>query len=124
MSSYIKINGYELPYPKRGVSITVSTAVNSGRNANGVVVGQRVGRDLYKIDGLEWAYLSASTWSRILQSLSNFYVYVTFEDPVSNAEKTIKMYPGDRNGQPYWVDKNGKPTYYVDCKFNLVDTGE
>ncbi|MDD6715714.1 MAG: hypothetical protein PUF49_04990 [Firmicutes bacterium] len=122
--AYIAINGYELPYPKRGVSVTVSTVVDSGRNANGVVVGQRVGRDQYKIDGLEWPYLPAETWSRILQSLNHFFVYVTFEDPVSNGRKTIKMYPGDRNAQPYWVDKNGHPTHYIHCKFNLIDTGE
>lgn len=122
--AYLAINGYELPYPKRGVKVVVTTAVDSGRNANGVVVGQRVGRDQYKIDGLEWPWLSASTWSRILESLNHFFVYVTFEDPVSNERKTIKMYPGDREGEPYWVDGNGHPTFYRDCKFNLIDTGE
>lgn len=122
--AYLAINGYELPYPKRGVKVVVTTAVDSGRNADGVVVGQRVGRDQYKIDGLEWPWLSASTWGRILESLNHFFVYVTFEDPVSNERKTIKMYPGDREGEPYWVDENGHPTFYRDCKFNLIDTGE
>ena len=51
--SYIAINGYELPPPKRGVRPIVTTVVDAGRNANGAVVGQRVGRDQYKIDGLE-----------------------------------------------------------------------
>lgn len=121
--AYLAINGYELPYPKRGVSVVVSTAVDSGRNTNGVVVGQRVGRDLYKIDGLEWPWLPADVWSRILKSLDNFFVMVTFEDPVSNGRKTVKMYPGDRSGEPYWVDDSGHPLYYTNCKFNLVDVG-
>lgn len=122
--SYLAINGYELPPPKRGVQPIVTTIVNSGRNANGTVVGQRVGRDQYKIDGLEWPWLSAAEWSRILTILSNFFVNVTFVDPVSNTRKTIKMYCGDRTAEPYWIDKNGNPTYYLNCKVNLIDVGE
>jgi hypothetical protein len=122
--SYLKINGYELPPPKRGVHPIVTTIVNAGRNANGAVVGQRVGRDQYKIDGLEWSWLTAQQWSEILTVLSNFFVNVSFIDPVTNTEKTIKMYCGDRTGEPYWVDENGRPTHYKDCKVNLIDTGE
>ena len=99
--AYLAINGYELPPPKRGVSVIVTTVVDSGRDANGAVVGQRVGRDQYKIDGLEWPWLTAAQWERILSILSNFFVYVTFNDPVTNSLKTLKMYPGDRTGQPY-----------------------
>lgn len=122
--AYLAINGYELPPSKRGVRVTVTTVVNAGRNANGAVVGQRVGRDQYKVDGLEWAWLTAEQWETILSSLRNFFVYVTFHDPVTHAKKTIKMYPGDRTGEPYWVDENGRPTHYRNCKFNLIDTGE
>lgn len=122
--AYLEINGYELPPPKRGVNIVVTTIVDAGRDANGAVVGQRVGRDQYKIDGLEWSWLTAAQWERILKTLSNFFVYVTFNDPVTNGRKTIKMYCGDRTGEPYWVDSNGRPTHYRNCKLNLVDVGE
>lgn len=122
--SYLVINGYEVPSPKRGVHPIVTTVVDAGRNANGAVVGQRVGRDQYKIDGLEWPWLTASEWSNILKALSKFFVYVTFYDPVSNAKKTIKMYCGDRTAEPYWVDGNSKPTHYRNCKVNLIDCGE
>lgn len=122
--SYLKINGFELPPPKRGVRPVVTTVVNAGRNANGAVVGQRVGRDQYKIDGLEWSWLTAEQWSYILTLLDNFFVNVTFIDPVKNVEKTVKMYCGDRTAEPYWVDENGHPTHYKDCKVNLIDTGE
>lgn len=124
MSSYIAINGVELPPPKRGITPIVTTVVDSGRNANGTVVGQKVGRDQYKLDGLEWPWLTAAQWSTILKLLKNFFVYVTFYDPVSNGQKTLKMYPGDRSAEPYWIDGNGKPTYYRNCKFNLIDVGE
>lgn len=122
--AYIEINGYALPPAKRGVKIVVTTVVDAGRDANGAVVGQRVGRDQYKIDGLEWPWLTASQWERILSLLEDFFVYVTFYDPTTNAKKTIKMYCGDRTGEPYWIDIDGKPTHYRDCKFNLIDIGE
>lgn len=122
--SYIIVNGMEFPSPKRGVKPTVVTMVDAGRNANGTVVGQRVGRDQYKIDNLEWPWLPAETWSKMLKALENFFVYVTFPDPVSNSPRTIKMYPGDRTAEPYWVDGDENPTFYRNCKVNLIDTGE
>lgn len=121
--SYLAINGYELPPCKRGVSVVVTTVVDAGRNADGVVVGQKIGRDQYKIDGLEWAWLSASQWENILRLLNNFYVMVTFNDPVTNQRKTLKMYCGDRHGEPFWVTDSGEPTHYRNCKVNLIDTG-
>lgn len=124
MASYIKINGQEVPYPKRGVAPTVTTVVNSGRNLNGVVVGQRIGRDQYKLDNLEWPWLTAAEWSRILQLVSNFYFDCTFVNPVTNAWETKRMYVGDRTAEPYWVDlATGKPTHYRNCKVNIIDTG-
>lgn len=122
--AFIEINGYELPPCKRGVSIVVTTVVNSGRNANGAVVAQKIGRDQYKIDGLEWAWLSADEWEYILTLLKDFFVRVTFTDPVSNKRKTIRMYCGDRTAEPYFVDDSGKPTHYTNCKVNLIDTGD
>lgn len=124
MSSYLAINGVELPPPKRGVTPIVTTVVDSGRNANGTVVGQRVGRDQYKLDNLEWPWLTAAQWANILYLLKGFFVYVTFVDPVSNSKKTLKMYPGDRSAEPYWLDNSGKPTHYRNCKVNLIDVGE
>lgn len=80
--------------------------------------------NLSGVDGLEWPWLTAAQWSRILSILSRFFVYVTFIDPVSNSPKTIKMYCGDRSGEPYWVDDQGRPTHYCNCKVNLIDVGE
>lgn len=122
--TYLTVNGYDFPMPRRGVKPTVSTLVDAGRNANGTVVAQRLGRDQYKIDGLEWPWLPAATWGRMLSVLNNFFVYVTFPDPVTGNRITIKMYPGDRTAEPYWVDDDGNPTFYLNCKVNLIDCGE
>lgn len=110
--AYISVNGYDFPPPKRGAKPTVSTMVDAGRNANGTVVGQRVGRDQYKLDTLEWPWLTAAEWSRMLTVLSAFFVYVTFPDPVTMKKITIKMYPGDRTAEPYWIDSDGNPITY------------
>lgn len=121
--AFLKIGSYELPPCKRGVNILVTTVVDSARNVNGVVVGQKIGRDQYKIDSLEWAWLTAEQWESILQQMSSFFFNVTFPDPVTNTMKTVQMYCGDRTATPYWVNGNGKPTHYKDCKVNLIDTG-
>ena len=121
--AYLAIDGYELPPCKRGVTVVVSTVVDSGRDANGAVVGQRVGRDQYKIDNLEWAWLTADEWGKILCILNRFYVRVTFNDPVTNSRRTVRMYCSNRSAEAYWVTENGTPTHYRNCKVNLIDTG-
>lgn len=52
------------------------------------------------------------------------FVYVTFPDPVTMKKITIKMYPGDRTAEPYWIDSDGNPITYQSCKVNLIDCGE
>lgn len=121
--AYIAINGTPLPSPKRGVKPVVSTLVDAGRNSKGIVVAQKIGRDQYKIDDLEWPWLSAEQWSSILKLMSGFFFNVTFVDPVKNRLVTIPMYCGDRSAEPYWVDYRGRPTWYRNCKVNLIDTG-
>ena len=122
--AYLAVNGYQLPSPKRGVMPTVTTVVDAGRNANGAVVGQRVGRDQYKIDNLEWPWLTAEQWSQILSAISDFFFFVTFTDPVSGGLITVKMYCGDRTAEPYWEAYGGSPTHYRNCKVNFIDVGE
>jgi hypothetical protein len=57
MQSFITINGTKFPQPRRGLELLSATIVDSARNANGVVVGQKVGRDQQKlIDDFESRY--------------------------------------------------------------------
>lgn len=124
MSAFLTVNGVEFPAPKRGFQFIVSTNVNAGRNANGEVIGQLVGRNIYKLNQMEWPYLDADTWHKMLQAVKGFYVPVTFEHPETGETTTITMYPGDRSAEPYQIDKYTKKTlYYANCKFNLIDCG-
>lgn len=121
--SFIKINGKQYPSPGLYPNMVVTTAVNAGRNANNKVVGQKIGRDNYKIDNLSWPYLDAATWSSMLKEFENFFVTVEFWDMVNNTWKTLTMYPGDRTADVYMTDKQGKPISYINCKVNLIDAG-
>lgn len=119
----IKINGKSFPSPDKGLGFEVATYVNAGKNANGEFVGQKIGRDQYKIDGLQWYMLDAATWSAILKEFDKFVVTVTFPDMVKNEMITLQMYPGNRTAQPEVVDANGMPTMYKQCKVNIIDCG-
>ena len=120
----IYINGHRYPSYDRGPGLTITTNVNKGKNALGEFVGQRVGRDQDKIDGLQWSYLDAETWSRILKGFGEFVVTVKFPDMKNNCWKTERMYPGNRTAKIWEEDDNGFPTMYKDCKVNLIDCGE
>ena len=64
-SDFLIINGVKFPCPAVGMQIVRSQAVDSGRNANGAVVGQLVGRKLWKIQNLKWVGIDAQTWKEM-----------------------------------------------------------
>ncbi len=123
LSAFLNVNGYDFPCPRRGFKYTISTTVNAGRNTNNAVIGQRVGRDLFKLDSMEWVGLPASVWKRMLKAVEPFYVPVTFEDYRTGKPTTIIMYPGDRTATPLWVNDKHIITQYENCAFNLIDAG-
>ena len=121
LSAFLNVNGVDYPCPAVGFNYTISTVVNAGRNANGATIGQRVGRDLYKLDTLHWVGLDPDVWRKMLEP---FYVPVTFEDYRTGQPITITMYPGDRSGKPLFADElSHMVTQYEDCAFNLIDAG-
>lgn len=115
------INGVEMPCPMRGFQIVRSQAVSSGRNANGAVVGQLVGRKLWKLNNIQWNGLDAETWATIQRALEPFFVSVTFTGD-DNQRHTVTMYPSDTTGQPFQINGYNYDIYET-CKFNLIDCG-
>ena len=97
MAAIITINGKEFPAPQRGLELIVSTNLSSGRNANGEVIGQVVGRNQNKANNLVWPWLNAATWASMLQEFDNFFVVAKIPDMVHNDWITMQMYPGDRS---------------------------
>lgn len=124
LTAFLNVNGYDFPCPRVGFNYIISTTVNSGRNCNNATIGQRIGRDLYKFDSMEWACLEPETWQMMLKAVENFYIPVTFEDYRTGQPTTIIMYPSNRTGTPLFVDPTShKVIKYENCKFNLVDAG-
>lgn len=124
-NAFIYINGMAFPYPDKDSGLqSISTLVNSARTADGVMRGEKIGRDQAKIQ-LAWNVLTPNEWSKMLQQFSNFYFTIKYIDMVTNDWTTRKFYVGDRSAKPYMVDPNtGKPKYYVQCKVNVIDVGE
>lgn len=122
--SYVKVGNTVLPpLSVESGNQTIATMVNSGRNANAVVVGQKIGRDQSKIE-LKWNYLTASEWSQILTLFDNNWAgNVTYFDMQKNKKITRKMYVGDRKARPYKL-ADGNPSAWLECSLNLIDTGK
>lgn len=102
----------------------IATLVNSGRNANAVVVAQKIGRDQEKTE-MSWNYLEKEEWEKMLRFWDkNFFFNFTYYSRVTGERITRKFYIGDRSDRPKSIDLNGIPTAYLDCTANVIDTGE
>lgn len=102
----------------------ISTLVNSARNAQAIVTAQKIGRDQEKTE-MSWNYLEKEEWEKLLRFWDdNFFFNFTYYSRVDGTRITRKFYIGDRSDRPMAIDANGLPTAYVDCKANVVDTGE
>lgn len=124
-NGFIYINNVAFPYPDRESGLQqISTIVDSARTADGVMRGERVGRDMGKIE-LTWNVLTPEVWSQMLQQFNGFTFSVRYIDMVSNDWVARTFYVGDRSAKPFMVDpETNKPKYYRDCKANIIDVGE
>ena len=127
MADYVNVvemNGVTLPTPARGMTEGWRQIVDSARNANGVVVSQKIGGRQLKLDNLTWPWLTAAEWGSILRMIDQFYGDLTYFDPRTGSKRRISVYWGDATAEPYWVNlSNGNPTHYTNCKCNIIDTG-
>lgn len=121
-SQIIAIEGNAIPAPDEGYVIAEITNVDAGRNANGEVVGQKVGRNIWKIDGLQWSSLTPTEWQNIKNLLKPFFVRVTFTAD-DNQRHSVTMYPSDRASKPFHAEGLSYAKF-KECKFNLIDCGK
>lgn len=122
--AFLEINGVELPCPSTGLEIILSDAVNSGRNANAEVIAEKVGKTNIKYNNLRWAWLTADQWHQICALFSEFFVMAKVYNPATDSFETIKMYPGDRTAEVYWLEEDGvNIKNFKDCKVNIIDCG-
>lgn len=124
LTSFLNIGGYDMPCPTYGLEYTISTAVDAGRNLSNAVIGQKIGRDIYKFENLQWVGLNPDKRRMILRAIEPFFVPVTFEDFKTGNPTTVYMYPGDRKGKPLLVDGiTHLITQDETLSFNLIDCG-
>lgn len=120
--------GIEIPAPAMGSgTITLSTLVNAGRNANGQFIGQVIGDDKFKIE-MNWSILRPEQFKALLNIFDRdqggkFVNTFTVYDPRIMGYRNCTMYVGDRSGTPIMV-KNpgvGHPRYWKDVQANLIE---
>ena len=118
------INGVELPYPAYGLKTQRVQQVDSGRNALGQIVAQKIGRRQIKFDGLVWPHLKAADWSKILKEVEKFEGTLKYWDVLSMSFITRRVYWGDASEEYFKIDpKTGKVLEYINCAVNIIDMG-
>lgn len=124
---------------------TATTVVDSGRNAEAVVIADVIASDIAKVE-MKWNFLTVEQYSEIAQLFEPkynnddpqaFFRAVRFFDVVkgdfdgdnSTAPNTTTnrcriMYCGDRKVSFAHIklDSDGKPIGYTDVSLNLIDT--
>lgn len=115
----VTIGSFVLPTPSEYTAVQADI-VDSGRNANGVIVSSVVRANVAKIT-MSWKYLTVEQWSDILQVFKNsFENAVTYFDQVAGTYVTKTMYISDRQGGLAQF-KNGQPVGWVNCSLSLVE---
>ena len=121
---FLYINSTPIPYPDKDSGIqTISTVVDSARTADGVMRGEKIGRDLTKIE-MTWNVLTPSDWQEILNAVSPFTFNVQYFDMRLNNWVSKLFYCGDRSAMPVMINEStGRPKYYRNCTVNIIDVG-
>ncbi|MGX7195151.1 DUF6711 family protein [Enterococcus olivae] len=102
--AHLAIGGVVVKTPKTFSVDIEDIDSESGRNANGDMIRDRVG--VKRKLNLEWAPLSDSEISTILQSVRNQFFQATYPDPVTGSMETKTFYVGTRSAPTYsWNSK-------------------
>ena len=120
----VSIGNYAFPEPSTYSSQT-STIVDSGRNADGYVIGSIVREDIAKVS-LTWKFISVEDWATLLSKFStaqggSFINSVKFFLQDTGTWVTREMYVSDRKANVYLRDANGNIRGYTNVSLNLIE---
>ena len=117
--------GMKLPCPLVGSGgVTISSLVDSGRNANGNFLGTIIGDDKLKYE-ISFASLTQHEFMQFLaifdRKQGGGYVqpFIVF-DPRINDFVKMDMYIGDRSGRPLMLEDGIHPTRWMDATATLI----
>ena len=119
----ISIGGTALPSPTSySVSLSDLDSENTTRNAQGVLIRDRVRAKVYKID-IGWEFLSPAQLQTITNAAAGVKLSVSFFDPTTGTANVTKtMYVGDRQaGLKSHMDENNRAVSGWDLSFALIE---
>lgn len=124
MRHLVRIGSYSVPEPTT-YSGTTSTAVDSGRNVKGYVIGAVIRGSIAKVE-MTWNFISADSWAKLLAKFDStrggsFFNEVTFFNQDTNAWETRNMYVSDRKASVFLRNKDGTVKGYSGASFSLVE---
>lgn len=114
-----------VPYPSEGMAgFATSRMVSAGRNADGAMVGQLVGRAVDK-QQLGWQRITCEKWWQLHRWFTDghFTFYCHYFDHNCGVWRTRLFYLGDVSVNPYNVEQSGAGRYYRDARFSVIDCG-
>lgn len=116
-----------IPFPSvGGAAFLTSRNVDAGRNANGVVVGQMVGRPVDKQE-MSWAALPCEKWWEMNRWITDNGMFFWCHYFNHNLGRWMdrRFYCGDFSCMPALVNpQTGIPDRYEKCSVNVIDMGE
>lgn len=120
----VTVAGTALPEPST-YSGTTSTAVDSARNAEGVVIGAVIRDDIGKVE-MTWNFITVEKWAKILSLFStkkggSFANPVTFFCQDSGTWETRTMYVNDRKASVPLRKADGSIRGYTNASLNLIE---
>lgn len=116
MSTLYSISGSAMPTPST-FDVGIMDISKAERNASGYLIIERIAtkRKL----SVNYAYLSSTQLSTVLQAISGTSFSVNYLDPQVGGFRTAEFYTGDRSvGMISFV--GGAPVY-KDVKFDLIE---
>lgn len=124
MRPLVTVAGRAIPEPST-YSGTTATVVDSGRNAEGRMIGSVIRDDVGKVE-MTWKFISATDWASILALFSQkrggaFVNSVTFYCQDTNNWETRQMYVSDRTASVFLRNPDGSIRGYTGARIALIE---
>lgn len=123
-TAMVSIGGVALPEPTEYQSQT-STLVNTGRSADGTLIGTVIREDIAKVS-LKWNFISAGDWANVIAMFSSnlggsFTNQVEFFNQDTNSWDTREMYVSDRKANVFIRNDDGTIKGYKNASLSLIE---
>ena len=125
----ILANSLKLPAPNK-IPASDEFLADAGRNANGTMIAQQVGRTQYTTE-IGWMKMRNKTFWEMNRWFRNYgyFFYMKYFSHTDGKIKIHKFYRGTMNkvsvgGEQETIDNVRVPVYYKDISFGLIDMGE